>query len=310
MSKYRSTTRRSSSRSSYGPRLVFALLVVVGVVVGSRWFFQRSTPTTETISNVPSIRLTNDPLLNSTAITNIQTNAPVENSNTNSSLNTNVAQNTISATTPSAALSCSGALSQLPTNAKNIALTFDMAADNENVTSLLGLLREQKTPATFFVSGTFATKHSELTKTIASEFEMGNHGFATSSYATLTPAQVKQQLVDTETAFQTALGEVEGKTPLIFRSPFGDTASTIVQGAKQAGYCTVLWTVDAFDWKNDQTATGAASRVMEKLKPGAVILFHAGYDITTDAVREVIASATTQGYSFQTVSSFLSTGGD
>lgn len=313
MSKYRSTTRHSSSRSAQGPRFVFAIVVIVGVVVGARWFFSRDAAQPSTTNGTPLIQLVNDPLTNSVAeIVPANVNGLANgNSNTNVSTNANLNSNSsVSTDTKQAALRCTGAISQLATTEKKIALTFDMAANNDNTTTLLNQLKEKNIPATFFVSGTFATKHPELTKRIASEFEMGNHGFATTSYASLTAAQVKKQIVDTEDAFQTSLGETAGQTPLIFRSPFGDTASTIVQGATQAGYCTVLWTVDAFDWKSDQTPTGAAARANEKLKPGAILLFHAGYDITAEAVQQVITSATEQGYSFATVSSFLSTGGD
>jgi peptidoglycan/xylan/chitin deacetylase (PgdA/CDA1 family) len=313
MSKYRSTKRSTSSRSAQGPRFVFAIVVIIGVVIGARWFFSRDATQTRTTNGTPVIQLANDPITNSAAeIVPANVNALENgNSNTNVSTNANLNSNSsVSTDTKQAALRCTGAISQLATTEKKIALTFDMAADNDNVTTLLNQLKEKNISATFFVSGTFATKHPELTKRIASEFEMGNHGFATTSYASLTTSQVQKQITDTEDAFQTALGETEGRTPLIFRSPFGDTATTIVQGAKQVGYCTVLWTVDAFDWKSDQTATGAASRANEKLKPGAILLFHAGYDITAEAVQQVIATATEQGYSFATVSSFLSTGGD
>ena len=125
----------------------------------------------------------------------------------------------------------------------------------------------------------------------------------------MTAAKLTKESKDTETSFQNALGVREGKTPYRFRSPYGEIAPAIVQGAQQAGYCTLLWTVDTFDWKNDQTAAGAATRGTDKLKPGAIILFHAGYDITADAVSQFITAATAQGYTFSTVSQLLSTGG-
>jgi peptidoglycan/xylan/chitin deacetylase (PgdA/CDA1 family) len=286
--------------------------MMIGIVVVVRMVFQRNAPSESSTSNEPSIALVNDVLETETNTAGTNTSEVNANLPTNTALtnSTAAASNTNTAKTSAAKISCTAALSSIPTTEKKIALTFDMAADNENVATLLQRLQDQKIPASFFVTGTYATKHPETTKRIAAQFEMGNHGFATSSFATMTAAQVKQQVLDTETAFQNALGDSDGSTPLIFRSPYGDATTGIVTGAKQAGYCTVLWTVDAFDWKADQTAAGAATRAIEKIKPGAILLFHAGYDITADAVDQVITAATNQGYSFATVSQLLSTSGD
>jgi len=290
-------SRRPSKQPSLWPRLVAVAALGLIVVVASRAFFMSDENETTPRSQEPTITLLNDVVDTNSSIPVIS-----ETKNTNAPLNTNLSVNTNTSTATIASTQCQTALSRF-SNGQRVALTFDLAANNENVQSLLTVLTEAGVSATFFPTGTFTAKHPELIKSLSQSFELGNHGYDVKSYKDMTAAQVTDQLTRTSTAITTAGG---GEQPF-FRPPYGESSDVLVKTARDKGYCTTLWTVDAFDWQQDQTVDGATARVLTKLQAGSILLFHAGYDITAETVRGVLAEAKTKGLEVGSLSQLLST---
>ena len=59
---------------------------------------------------------------------------------------------------------------------KTIYLTFDVGYDNGNLETILDTLKEENVRATFFVTGDFVNRFSELLKRISDEGHLiGNH---------------------------------------------------------------------------------------------------------------------------------------
>ena len=299
---------RRSTSSGFGRRVVIGLIAAVAVILLIKTMFgghgaAKNTKTT----NEPTITLINDVVATNNANVVANTNTVVVNANSNSNVNTNSSTNTNTATVTSGSVKtiCPRPLSQFGST-KNIALTFDLAADNVNTTAVLQALKDGNAPATFFVSGTFADKHPETIKTISQSFEIANHGYDVSSYSTMTAAQATSEISKGAAAIKTAIGG--GAIVPYFRPPFGNTSDILTKAATDAGDCTILWTVDVFDWQNGQTVAGATQRAVDKFRSGAILLLHAGYDITPDTVKAILTEGHNAGYSFVTISQLVGVG--
>lgn len=290
--------RRRPEQSGLGLRLVLGVVAAIAVIFLAKMMFRGQGQTQSSGTNLPPITLIND-VLNTNASTTNTNDASI--TNTNASTNTNIATNTnISASSVASAKTvCPKPFSQFGT-AKQMALTFDVSADNENTVSLIQTLKDESVPATFFVSGSFADAHPEIVKAIGLSFEVGNHGYDVQSYSSLTSAQAASQISKGATAITSALDG--GNVAPFFRPPYGDTSDVLTKAATDAGDCTVLWTVDAFDWQNGQTVAGATQRTVEKFRSGAILLLHAGYDITSDAAKAIISEGRSAGYTFVSMS--------
>jgi peptidoglycan/xylan/chitin deacetylase (PgdA/CDA1 family) len=260
-----------------------AILTALGV-----WAFGRGG--SKTTNDTPGIRLVNDTANSNTGSANGNANA---NANSNSSSNTNTTTGTVAPTSLTSdemtaiVKQCSTALSSVSTGS-GLALTFDISADNEATGKLLEVLKAKNTPASFFVTGSYAKDHSELLqRLINAGYPVYSRGTSVSKhFGTMTAAAVTSDLVSAESSIRAASDQTSKP---FFRPPYGETTPDQVKAAQTAGYCTMLWTIDGNDWDNSQTVDGAVTRVMDKVKNGAVVLLHAGYDITPDVVTQLLA---------------------
>ncbi|MFQ9871865.1 MAG: hypothetical protein ACLRVT_02215 [Oscillospiraceae bacterium] len=62
--------------------------------------------------------------------------------------------------------------------------------------------------------------------------------------------------------------------------------------------------MDSIDWKGP-TAEQIQERVLQKLKPGSITLFHLGKQNSLDALDGILTQAQEQGYSFVPVSKLI-----
>ena len=67
------------------------------------------------------------------------------------------------------------------------------------------------------------------------------------------------------------------------------------------------WTADSIDWKNPSPEK-MTERILNKTKPGAILLFHLGKRNTAQALPDIIEALKNGGYTFLTVSELLPEG--
>ena len=67
---------------------------------------------------------------------------------------------------------------------------------------------------------------------------------------------------------------------------------------------TFVCTLDSIDWKRPDSQK-LISRVLQKSKPGGIILMHTGLDNTRAALPDIILGLKEKGYVFVTVSELL-----
>lgn len=290
--------RHSRSGSPIGRRLIIGVIILVGLVIIVRAFQggkkEDSTNSVET-NTEEGIRLRNEnsAVANTNAVTNGNTNADVEASETNSNLNTNAAVAVAPDGSDVDLTACTQALSSFGTR-KVMALTFNLAATNDQVDVLLNVLTKDKIAASFFTSGTFAEKNPDIVRKVSAKgFAVYNRSYDNPRFGSLNASQVTAQLEQAESAIS---GVTDRSTKPFFRPPFGESSETSTTAAHDAGYCTILWSVDALDWQNDATAASAKARVVEKARNGGIVMLSAGYDVTAEATRSIATDLRKSGY--------------
>jgi len=192
-----------------------------------------------------------------------------------------------------------------PGDSRAVALAVNVDWGEECVPEILNICREHDIHLTFFVTGRWAGKFPDLVRRMAEEgHEIGNHGFGHPHPDMLS---VEQNLRDIQRAETVIRGIISRRTTL-FAPPYGERGPAVLQAAGQAGYRTILWSVDTLDWKvrNADVITG---RVVNRVHPGAIVLMHP-LDATTKALPVIITELEKDGYRFVTVSRLLGVGSE
>lgn len=306
MTDYRRYQPRHSGGGSGRWRTLFvlAIVVILLVLVGKAIFGGGKTPTTNENTNEPAITFNNEntDVNSSTANSN-------ENVNANSNLNSDDTTNTNSQVVGSETFGDNFSLDICKTpissfgKEKFVALTFDLSAANDNAQKVMDVLKQKNSRASFFVRGTFAEKNKDFVTAVAKAgFGVYNGSYETKNLSSLANEDITSQITKAETAIEAATGETP--KPLM-RPPSGDYDSDVVATARDAGYCLVLWTVDAFDWQNDITAAESTTRVMDKASAGAIVALHAGYDVTATMLPQLIDQLRAAGYTLVSLPTLL-----
>ena len=187
---------------------------------------------------------------------------------------------------------------------RRIALTFDDGPDPQRTPVLLDALAELGAPATFFLLGKHVDAHPGLAARIAREgHEVGNHTYAHRYLPLARSRSVAAELAATDAAIERATGAV----PAIARPPYGGRSPRNVRVFARQSKRLVLWDVNSFDWKG-APAADVARRVVERTRPGSIILMHearAGGEVTVDAVRLIVPALRERGFELATVSRAL-----
>lgn len=182
------------------------------------------------------------------------------------------------------------------TSRNEVVFTFDAGAGTQSVQAMLDALKEQNVPGTFFVTGTWAQKNTELLKKIgAAGHEIYNHTMTHPHLTTLSDDEIKQELGQIETIVKNATG---ASTKPYFRAPYGDRNTHVLSVVAEQGYTSVFWTTDALDWQESSgvTANQVKDRILKNLKPGAIYLMHIGDTLTGNVLGDVIMEIKKQGY--------------
>lgn len=179
---------------------------------------------------------------------------------------------------------------------KQIIFTFDGGSGTQSGQKILEVLDKHQTSATFFLTGKFAEKNPQLTKDIVTHGnEIYNHTYSHPDLTTVSDVAIANELSHTEKIIQDLTGK---STKPYFRPPYGARNQHVLNVAKEEGYRSVFWTLDALDWKESsgQTASATRDRILSNIKPGAIILMHIGDTITGSILDDVLTAIETRGY--------------
>lgn len=160
-----------------------------------------------------------------------------------------------------------GTVTHVSTPEPVVALTFDDGPDPQSTPRLLDLLDKYDAKATFFVVGLAAREHPDIVQRTAREgHALGNHSWDHPSFPLLTGRAQRLQMRWCEEV-------LPPQDVKLFRPPWGHQNLKSRCNAALLGYRVVAWSSMAEDWRRDP-ADLLVDRVEERLRPGAIVLFH------------------------------------
>ncbi len=205
---------------------------------------------------------------------------------------------------------------------RKVALTFDDGPDPTWTPQILDVLRRERVPATFFVTGASALGQGALLRRIIAEgSELGNHSTSHADLGQRSPGAIQLELNATERLVEA----YTGRTLRLFRPPFlGDADPDrrdelhATRVAARMGYLTVGLNVDPLDWlalsrEAIVKRTIAGVEAGTAARPHQIVLLHdSGGDRsqTIAALPDIIRGLRARGYDLVTVSTLAGIGRD
>ncbi len=184
---------------------------------------------------------------------------------------------------------------------KCVSLTFDAAWGNEDTEELIEILGKYNVKATFFVCGFWVDKYPESVKALHDAgHEIMNHSDDHAHFSKLSA----EEIVRNVTACNEKIAKVTGVTPTLFRPPYGEYDDNVISTINGMGMYAIQWDVDSLDWK-DLTADQIKERVLKRVGPGSIVLFHNAAKNTPAALPGVIEGLLADGYKIIPVSEII-----
>lgn len=185
---------------------------------------------------------------------------------------------------------------------KCIALSFD-DGPGPYTKKLLRYLKQANVPATFFMLGQQVKAYPKVAQAVAEAgHEIGVHTWDHPILTKLSTAKVLQEI----TSSIKIVKKTTGRTPTLFRPPYGETNKTVATQARKAKVAQILWNVDTLDWKTLNTKK-TVKAALKQTKRGSIILLHDIHKTSVAAVPQIIEGLREKGYVFVTVSQLLGT---
>ena len=195
-------------------------------------------------------------------------------------------------------------VSRGPTDRREVTLTFDVAYDARYTAAFLDVLEQFDVPATMFVTGQWADTNPTLVSRMAAEGHLvANHSYSHPDFTTISDAEVSRQLALAEAAISARTNQ---STKPYVRPPYGAQDARVNQVLGNEGFrYDVLWTVDSLGWKG-LSAPEVVKRCLDRVVPGAVLMFHLSAKSDLDALPWIIQWLRDNGYGLVRLDSWFS----
>ena len=184
---------------------------------------------------------------------------------------------------------------------KVIAISFDAAWGDEQTQTLIDILAEFDIKTTFFVVGDWVDKYPHQIKALhEAGHEIMNHSNKHPYMTKLSREQMETEL----NSCNDKIEAITGVRPTLFRAPYGDYNNAVVGCARDCGMFTIQWDIDSLDWK-DLTPEQMYDRIVPKVQPGSIILFHNGGKYTPEALPNILQALIDDGYKIVKISDLI-----
>lgn len=195
-----------------------------------------------------------------------------------------------------------------------LCLTFDDGPDPKYTGRILDILRENKTPATFFIVGVNAEENPALIQREYREgHATGNHTYTHPNIALTSQQRTELELGTTQRILENLLGV----STALFRPPYNADSEPVtpeeiepIRRAQLLGYTTVSETIDPRDWAPGISAEAIVDDIDAELSVDSkeatdahIILLHdagGNREATVAALPMIIERYTKLGYRFVT----------
>ena len=156
---------------------------------------------------------------------------------------------------------------RVPTNEKNIYLTFDDGPIPGPTEWVLDQLRDHRVQATFFCIGDNVQKHHQVFSRILAEgHAVGNHTFH----------HIKGWRTNTQTYLENVercQQAIAPKTTPFFRPPYGQISRRQIQELRKQ-YRIVMWDVLTQDYDASRPPEKCLRGSIRATRPGSIVVFH------------------------------------
>lgn len=187
------------------------------------------------------------------------------------------------------------------TEEKKIAFSFDATWGNTRTPLILQILADNNIRTTFFLTNIWINSYPQLAREIADRgHETGLHSANHPELTKLPIERVRQELLDNSKMIE----DITGQKPVLFRPPFGAYNNNVINVAKEEGLVPIQWSVDSLDWKN-LSSEAIFKRVTEKIKPGAIVLFHNDGTNTPQSLQPIINYLRNENYEIVPISELI-----
>lgn len=177
-------------------------------------------------------------------------------------------------------------------DAREAWLTIDDGPDPEDTPRILDVLERHHARATFFIIGERAARHPALVS------EIQRRGHEVAHHTRTHPGGGLWNHSPSRLAAELDLGPLHVTR---FRPPVGIKNPSLARALAARGLVCVGWSIRSRDSFSRDPETVAA-RVLNRLRPGSIILMHEGpflhSAVQVEAIRRMVEQATARGYRF------------
>lgn len=188
---------------------------------------------------------------------------------------------------------------------KIVYLTFDNGYENGYTGKILDILKKEKVPATFFVTGHYLKSAPDLTKRMADEGHIiGNHSWSHPDMTQISEDKIRLELAKVKKETEKLTGQTDMK---YLRPPRGILSEKSMKIAEEEGYVHVLWSLAFKDWLTNEQKGWRYSydNIMAQVHPGSVMLLHTVSKDNADALERVIKDLKKRGYVFKSLDEYM-----
>jgi peptidoglycan/xylan/chitin deacetylase (PgdA/CDA1 family) len=185
---------------------------------------------------------------------------------------------------------------------KSIALSFDDGPDRSVTPLLLDLLSKEGIKACFFCIGRKAEQEPDIIKRIDGEGHIiGGHSYSHHFFFDL--FRSRRMLEEMQKSEEVIISAINRKVRM-FRPPYGVTNPPLAKALRQKKYHVIGWSLRS----KDTVITDEKKlfdRLVKRVKPGDIILFHDTKRITVNVLEKFIKFASENGFSFDRLDKHL-----
>ncbi|MDX1471110.1 MAG: polysaccharide deacetylase family protein [Flavobacteriaceae bacterium] len=154
-----------------------------------------------------------------------------------------------------------------------IFLTFDDGPQEGITDWTLDVLKKYKAKATFFCLGKNISKYPKLFERIINEgHSIGNHTYDHLKGWNVSKERYLEDIFRCQEIIQDNAGS--SLSHKLFRPPYGKIKPTQAKETLEHGFKIVMWTVIAYDWRNDLEPKKCLNRVIDTTENGSIVVLH------------------------------------
>ena len=181
------------------------------------------------------------------------------------------------------------------TDEKKIAVTFDDGPDKTVTPAILDVLKKHNVRAAFFTIGHKAKENPDLIRKIDGEGHIiGSHSYSHHFFFDLFGSQ--KMIIELQKT-EAVLNQILNKKIRMFRPPYGVTNPPLARAVLEMNYHIIGWSLRSKDTvlQDDRLF----ERLIKRVKPGDIIIFHDTKRYTPDVLDKFIIFAKENSYSFE-----------